>query len=415
MLDAEHASALAAFSDEVSLLLDWLNGSAIPLWFRLGYDRDAGGFFERISLEGTPCKEDNRRARVQPRQIYCFAAAGAHSKSDEWRDVVQDGLSWFERVYRRDDAFFGSVASPAGILIDESFDLYNQAFALFAFANLAVSVPEQKVAMEERAASLLSALKAEYAHPLGGFEEGGPANLPLCSNPHMHLFEACLAWEKIASDAAPWVLLADEIAQLAMTRFIDPKSGALREFFDSDWMPFPGEKGRIVEPGHQFEWAWLLTRWGLARNAPSAIATAERLFQIGVDHGICDERQVAFMGLFDDFSISDEVARLWPQTEWLKAAALLAQTSRGERRTYYLRQAAQAGAALRKFLATDIPGLWYDKLSPGGQFVREPAPASSFYHILCSIYEVNDALGLLQGVTAFSSPSCFEPMALPAE
>ncbi|MBB3395010.1 MULTISPECIES: AGE family epimerase/isomerase [unclassified Rhizobium] len=396
MLDAEYARALAAFSDEVSLLRDWLHGNALPLWFEVGYDRQAGGFFERVALDGTPCVADNRRARVHPRQIYCFAAAGGRNVLVDWRELIQHGFSWFERVYRRDDALFGSVASPSGEMIDESFDLYNQAFALFAFSQLALSVPEQKDAMEQKARVLLSTLKAEYAHPEAGFEEGRPVKLPLCSNPHMHLFEACLAWETMAADPTPWTALADEIANLAITRFIDQGTGVLREFFDRDWTPFPGDKGRIVEPGHQFEWAWLLTRWGIARNAPEAIAAAERLFEIGVEHGVCEERQVAFMGLFDDFSISDHVARLWPQTEWLKASALLAQISHGELRTYYLRQAAKAGAALRKFLATDIPGLWYDKLPPSGQFVNEPAPASSFYHILCSIYEVDETLKQLQ-------------------
>jgi|UPI00068E3964 mannose-6-phosphate isomerase len=396
MLDAQYARALAAFSDEVALLRDWLHGNALPLWFEVGYDRQTGGFFERVGLDGTPCVADNRRARVHPRQIYCFAAAGGRNVLVDWRELIQHGFSWFERVYRRDDAFFGSVASPSGEMIDETFDLYNQAFALFAFSQLALSVPEEKDAMEQKARVLLTTLKAEYAHPEAGFEEGRPVKLPLCSNPHMHLFEACLAWETMAADPTPWTALADEIANLAMTRFIDQGTGALREFFDRDWTPFPGDKGRIVEPGHQFEWAWLLTRWGIARNAPEAIAAAERLFEIGVEHGVCEERQVAFMGLFDDFSISDHVARLWPQTEWLKASALLAQISHGELRTYYLRQAAKAGAALRKFLATDIPGLWYDKLPPNGQFVNEPAPASSFYHILCSIYEVDDTLKQLE-------------------
>jgi mannose/cellobiose epimerase-like protein (N-acyl-D-glucosamine 2-epimerase family) len=396
MLDEAHARSLAAISLEVSLLLEWLNASALPLWSERGYDRAAGGFFERIDLDGEPCRADKRRARCQPRQIYCYAAAGARNWSGPWQELVQRGFLWFDEVYRRNDGFYGSLSSPDGVMIDDSFDLYNQAFALFAFAHLGVSVPEQRSAMEKKAVALLTGLKTHYAHSVAGFEEGNPSKLPLCSNPHMHMFEACLGWEQVAADPTPWATLADEIANLALTRFIDRKSGALREFFDRDWKPFVGEKGRIVEPGHQFEWAWLLTRWGLSRNSPSAIVAAERLFQIGVDHGVCQEREVAIMGLFDDFTISDPIARLWPQTEWLKAAGILAQVHTGERQSYYLGQAVRASKALRKFLATDIPGLWYDKLPPGGQFVVEPAPASSFYHILCSIYEVDTTLRQLQ-------------------
>ena len=51
------------------------------------------------------------------------------------------------------------------------------------------------------------------------------------ANYHMHLFESALAWEAVGGPR--WARLADEIAQLAMSRFIDPESGAMREFFDT--------------------------------------------------------------------------------------------------------------------------------------------------------------------------------------
>ncbi len=66
-----------------------------------------------------------------------------------------------------------------------------------------------------------------------------------------------------------------------MDHFIDGGTGALREFFDHDWAPIPGDKGRIVEPGHLFEWAWLLLRWAERRGNAEAIVKARRLFAIG--------------------------------------------------------------------------------------------------------------------------------------
>jgi mannose-6-phosphate isomerase len=45
-----------------------------------------------------------------------------------------------------------------------------------------------------------------------------------------------------------------------------------------------------------------------------------------------------------------------------------------------------AAAGLRNYLAAPTPGLWWDKLMPDGRFRNEPAPASSFYHII-SAYE----------------------------
>lgn len=150
-----------------------------------------------------------------------------------------------------------------------------------------------------------------------------------------------------------------------------------------------------MEPGHQFEWAWLLTRWAISRNRPDALQKAKRLFEIGEGHGLCPVRKVAVMALLDDFSVHDPLARLWPQTEWLKSAMLLAVITEGEERQAYLASAMRAVHALQLFLDVPLKGLWRDKLKADGSFVDEDAPASSFYHIVCAIYELEDCLARL--------------------
>ncbi|MHA7774454.1 AGE family epimerase/isomerase [Roseibium sp. M-1] len=373
-------------------LSEWLDDRALPMWWEVGADKVAGGFFEAIGLDGQPCRIE-RRARVQPRQIYCYAEAGSRDWDGPWKAAVRHGLKFFDETFLLADGFYGARASADGTLIDNSFDLYNQAFALFALAQLAKSFPEQAEVHEMRAAILLGRLKQHFAHPVAGFEEDSPRALPLCSNPHMHLFEAALAWNEFGGvHAYTFGKLADEIAELCLTRFIDPATGALREFFDGDWQPFSEDKGRTVEPGHQFEWAWLLVRWGTLRNRPDALLKARRLFDIAEAYGICGRRRVAIMALNDDFSERDGTARLWPQTEWIKASMALASVSAGAEQSRYFASALTACEALQQFLVTSVPGLWRDKMLPDGSFVDEPSPASSFYHILCSIYELSDRL-----------------------
>jgi mannose/cellobiose epimerase-like protein (N-acyl-D-glucosamine 2-epimerase family) len=392
----QFSSASTTLEVSVERLSDWLADRAIPLWMTRGVDDASGGFHERIAQNGVPVASDNRRARVQPRQIYCFATAGTRGFDGPWGAVVKDGLAYFEATFRREDGLFGAVADPAGKLIDDTFDLYNQAFAIFGYSQLAATFPQMRAAMEERATDLIDRIAARYKHPLAGFEETDPPSTPLCSNPHMHLFEATLAWEEVAHEPKRWTALADEIAGLAMTKFIDSKSGGLREFFDHDWNPHPSDKGRIMEPGHQFEWAWLLARWGALRKNQEAIDRAERLFEIGIEHGMAPDGKVAIMGLYDDFSVHDPIARMWPQTEWLKAATRLALVGAPERRSAYLGSAARACEAFDLFLKTPIEGLWYDKRRADGTFIGEPAPASTFYHIACAIYEAADNLTALK-------------------
>ncbi|RRD25675.1 AGE family epimerase/isomerase [Brucellaceae bacterium VT-16-1752] len=381
---------------EVEHLSLWLHNDALPLWLSAGVDLRSNGFFERVAQNGIATDTDNRRSRVHPRQIYCFAKAGAMGWPGEWKQTVESGLDYYDRVYRRgEDVFYGSLATHNGEMIDHTFDLYNQTFSVFAAAQIAVAIPSRFEEMRLRARGLMDALIADYHHPLGGFEEAKPPKLPLCSNPHMHLFEAMLAWEDVDPDTSFWSTYADEIANLALMKFIDGKTGALREFFDHDWQPYPGEKGRVVEPGHQFEWSWLMGQWADRRKNSDALKAAKRLFQIAVDHGICEHRRVAIMSLYDDFSVHDGLARLWPQTEWIKSSLLFASLSEGEERAFYLRSAVQAMDALRPFLDTPIKGLWYDKWPEGGSLLDEPAPASTFYHILCACYEAEKTVSAL--------------------
>ena len=384
-------STTSQLSNEVKRLRRWLDEDALPMWWEIGASKPDGGFYERIGQNAKPMLGDNRRSRVQPRQAYCYAAAGLNDWTGEWQKAVDHGLSWFDKVYRLENGLYGNLADTSGKLIDPTFDFYNQAFALFAAAQTAMVFPQRLDDMRERANSILKTLQDDYAHPVVGFEEANPPSEPLCSNPHMHFFEAMLAWEKVDPEGS-WYQLADDIAHLAMDKFIDPISGGLREFFDRDWNPMPGDKGRIMEPGHQFEWAWLLVRWGHLRNDTTAIIKAKRLFEIGQKYGICPRRKVAIMSLYDDFTVHDALARLWPQTEWLKAAVRLASVTHGEERHHYLESAMRAIGALQPFLDTPIAGLWFDKWPEDAPMLDEPAPASTFYHIVCAIYETQDVL-----------------------
>src|SRR6185312_941837 len=120
------------------------------------------------------------------------------------------------------------------------------------------------------------------------------------SNPHMHLLEAALAWGEVEPGGI-WDKVADDVAHLALTRLVDREKGCLREFFDAQWQPLQGP-ACSVEPGHQFEWAWLLHRWGALRGHDGARKAARKLFEIG-SLGVDGERGVAMDELRDDYTV----------------------------------------------------------------------------------------------------------------
>ncbi len=355
-------------------LMTWLTDAALPLWWKKGADHARGGFHEALDDHGEPVAAD-RRARVQARQVYVYATAGRLGWTGPWRDAAAHGLDFFLNRYQRADGFFRTLVAPDGAPMDETAWLYDQAFALFALAQAARALPERSD-LRDRAGALMKAMQA-WRWPDGGFREP-PARHDRQSNPHMHLLEACLAWAEI--DANPvWNATADEIVALAMSRFIDD-GGALHEFFAPGWRFAEGVDGRIVEPGHQFEWAWLLERWSRLRGRGDAHEAAVKMFRIG-QSGVDARRGVATQQLLDDGSIHDDVARLWPQTEWIKAAVILGDQA----------AAVAAVTGLKLYLDKPLAGLWWDKLKSDGSFVAEPSPASSFYHIACAIAELNTA------------------------
>jgi mannose-6-phosphate isomerase len=362
-------------------LLQWLLDEACPLWSTHGTDRVRGGFHERLS--GTQGLQEPRRARVQPRQVSSFAQAALLGWKGDAAELATHGLDYFRKYYRRPDGLYRTLIGPDGAPMDERALLYDQAFALLGLAEAQRVIPSTALADEGRQlrATLFRLLRRKKGP---GFETALPLGEPLCANPHMHLFEVALAWME-SSDDDEWHALADEIGTLALSRFIDPVSGVLREHFEGEWQRLPGTPGRIIEPGHHFEWAWLLLRWEGA-SRPEVRHAAYKLIDVAEQHGV--RNGVAINAMLDDLSVHDPSARLWPQTERLKASALAARLT-GDARYWSMAHAAATG--LFRYLETKVPGSWYDKLTAEGKLIEEPAPASTFYHLAAAAAQLTAA------------------------
>ena len=369
------ADADAALAQEASDLWRWLTEDALPLWWRAGADRAGGGFFEALGLDGVPPPAP-RRCRVQPRQIYAFALARAAGWEGPAADVAHHGLGYFLERYRRPDGLFRTCIEADGRVRDDHALLYDQAFALLGL--FAAHQIEPRDSVREAAEALLERILQHFKHGAGGFQEHDAA--PFQSNAQMHMFEACIAWGPVAGGG--FVETADALGTLCLDRLIDPALGVIDEYYDADWRPDGPGGQRRIEPGHQLEWAWLLSEWGRARGR-SVATQVERLFAVG-EASVLSAINAAPAAISTDGVTSDPVARLWPQTERLRTAALLSKIAASGREEY-ARSAVQAARSVRSYLDTPIRGLWRDKQTLDGRFVEEPAPASSLYHLAGAI------------------------------
>ena len=345
--------------------------TALPLWWERGADRIHGGFHEAIELSGEPLARPHR-ARSIAREAYSFCEAGRLGWEGPWKQAAQHALDYFCKHFVTVDGFVVSVVDLDGHIRDGKIDLYNQAFALLAFA-AAYRAFEHAAEWRNRAVKLRQALYEHHKHSLGGFVEPN-REAPQTANPHMHLLEAAIAWIELDDDSA-WMRMADDIAQLCLGKFIDATTGALREYFAENWSPVPGIAGQICEPGHHYEWAFLLQRWATqaGRQEPSAVSA---LIAFADRYGIDQKHGAAINAILCDGRRHDAVARLWAQAERMRAY-LIAHRSDED--------ILAATRGLRQFLATPIAGLWFDRLNPDGSFVNEPARATSLYHIIGAV------------------------------
>jgi mannose/cellobiose epimerase-like protein (N-acyl-D-glucosamine 2-epimerase family) len=383
MTDCEHGDSRVQLTALHAKLIGWLVNEAYPRWAQHGIDPQNGGFIEALGQNGLALPHP-RRARVHPRQVYAFAQAPALGWRGDVTGIVSRGMEYFTAHYRRSDGLFRTLAGVDGTMLDDRALLYDQAFALLGLAAAALAL-DARGEFERRAVALRGAIESRLGTADGSLRSEAAAEGVRESNPHMHLLEACLAWAEIGTDAG-WAAWVRRLVELAVSRFIRKDSGALGESYTAAWQPTPGLAGRIIEPGHQFEWAWLLLRCESLYPSPLR-ETALGLLAIGDRYGV--HRGVAINQLLDDFTVTDSDARFWPQTERLKSA-LLAATLTGEPR--YWSMALAAATSFFPYLATSVPGLWFDVQRPDGSFIDSPAPASTFYHLVGAIVALNTAL-----------------------
>jgi N-acylglucosamine 2-epimerase/mannose-6-phosphate isomerase len=360
----------------------WCFDAALPLWLKAGLNQKDGGVIEALTFDGTDAKLDYVRTRVLGRQLYVFSqasllgfAAGRAAADHIYAFLTAHAwhgpqIGWVRRLSR------------SGEPLDATPDLYDLAFVLFGLAWYArAGGPPAVWDWIERTLDLLD---SAYAHPSKlGFLHEAPPKGPRPQNPHMHLLEAALA----GLGAAPHPrlhALATHLVDLCRERLFDARTKTLAEFFADDWTRVPGDAGRITEPGHHFEWTWILIQaqrlmgLDLSAEARALFGFAERF---GVDHA----SGVVFAQVRDDGVALDRGTRTWQTTERIKAHLAMFEA-------FGCNPRADLDLSLRRLFevnfATKPPGLWLDAHNATGTPVAPNVPASTFYHVFVALTEL---------------------------
>jgi mannose-6-phosphate isomerase len=224
---------------------------------------------------------------------------------------AQRGYDFIVREGKRSDgAWVRSVGADGGI-VDATADLYDLAFVLFAIAYYARATGDAESLSEAR--RTLAWINAHMSHPAGGFYNTWPIEPgPRLQNPHMHLLEAVLALYETTGDGA-YLDQATSLVTLFQTRFFDANTGTLGEYFTDELTIPAGPEGHHVEPGHHYEWVWLLDQYARASGATPLVESA-RLYAFAEAHGVHPESRMPYDCVDRSGRVLRATTRLWPQT-----------------------------------------------------------------------------------------------------
>jgi mannose-1-phosphate guanylyltransferase/mannose-6-phosphate isomerase len=358
----------------------WLFEETLPLWSTAGLDHVHGGYHEALTFHAEPVARD-KRVRTMGRQIYAFGVAHEMGWNGPALELIDHGIRFIEKHGRSKNGGWVRTLHVDGAVADPAEDAYDHACVLLALAYaLKAGHPDAARLGAETFAFIDRHLTVDAG---ASFLETSIGGTPRRSNPHMHLFEAFLAWHKVTGDPA-YLARASKIADLFATRFFDADTWTLGEFFEIGWIPVAGEQGEWTEPGHHFEWASLLVEYGEASDRPEFFAFARKLYASAIANGLNRATGLAYDAVSKSGIPLVRTSRSWPQTEALKAAMALDRINGPDMKPEI---EARANRLFRWHIEPAPEGLWIDLIDEKGRAKSADVPASIFYHLVYALTE----------------------------
>ena len=364
----------------------WLRDHALPLWqSNAGWDAVHNGCVESLDLSGAPNLDAPKRVRVQARQLYVFAHAAmlGFEGAAEHTAKIAAYLQAKARDYGRGG--WVHLLAPDGIVVDARRDMYDQAFVLHGLAWALRAIEDKD--LKDHIQPTLSFVDDELRHPaFGGYVESDLRELPRRQNPHMHWLEALLALYEATGDDQ-LIARADNVVDLFRTRFFDEETKTLGEYFSEDWQVADGPAGQVVEPGHHFEWVWLLHKYTRLGGRHKMKAHAQALYDFACTHALTGEAGFAVDEVDRSGCVVRGTRRLWPQTEALKAHITAFRWWGTETGDHIARV---TEGLFDNYLNVTPTGGWQDQFDEAGEALAKTMPASSFYHLMLGFAESLD-------------------------
>ncbi|MFF7707668.1 AGE family epimerase/isomerase [Pseudomonas sp. NPDC007930] len=362
---APHAELPASFA----VIHNHFLQQVVPLWEGPGWNPALQLAYEALGTDHTPMPVQRYRAMACARQLYLFSSLGARPGAPQRAEALFSSLGRHFHDAAHGGWFYSIDAN--GQPLDRGKDLYTHAFIVFASAHYYAA--SRSEAAEAGLNAALEVIAQRFASGDGLYHAALAENWaslgqgPL-QNPLMHLAEAFLAVLQARPDAACEAALV-ALCDAMLARFVDPTHGVLMEKPD-------GSAGNWFEPGHQFEWYFLLKASPLLRAHPLC-AQLERTFAYSEQIGVKDGDVLAMLSASGE--VKDPTRRIWAQAEYLRALTV----REGEQ--------GKVLAQLQHLRAQHLHAAgWYECRDAQGAVSRQDMPSTTPYHLATAYAALSD-------------------------
>jgi mannose/cellobiose epimerase-like protein (N-acyl-D-glucosamine 2-epimerase family) len=345
---------------------------------------------ERLHLNLTPVSLGYRRGMVVGRQLFFFSQAyrltaepifeaRAHCLFEDLANNFWDNnhLGWYFSL--RDDK------TPH----DFTKDLYGHAFIMFGLAHYLSVFKEAKALQWINRANEL--ILRRFSLPGGWFAPATTRNWEILGrnleqNPHMHLLEAYLSIYRATQDST-FLKHATQIMSIYTELLRTPDGSKVLEHLDDEGQA-SGEKGSLIEPGHLYEWYWLVNEYADIADLPAYRAASQPIIDWADRWGL----DVDAGGIYDlvdrEGNVVSNRKRIWPVTERIKASTTLVRAkpsaSSVELLMFWI------NFIMDKYCCED--GSWHEYLKQDLEPDCDYLPLSTPYHVAMAALEVERLL-----------------------
>jgi mannose/cellobiose epimerase-like protein (N-acyl-D-glucosamine 2-epimerase family) len=356
-----------------------------------GWDEARSRSVERLQADLTPAPLGYRRGMVAGRQLFFFSHAHRLTRDpvyeDRARRLFADLVNHF---WDKTNGGWYFSLNDDNTPQDPTKDLYHHAFIMLGLAHyLAIFADKDALDWLCKTNELVF---RHFSLPGGWFAPSTTRDWTILGrnleqNPHMHLLEAYLSSYNATRDDA-FLKCSTQIMSIYTEILRTPDGCKVLEHLDEDGQP-SGEDGNLIQPGHLYEWYWLVNEYADIAGLPAYRAACTPIV------GWADRRGVdpGAGGIYDMVDTGGNIIsnrkRIWPVIECIKALVTLARMSGSE-------QSYEALARWIMFIREKyctVDGAWHEYLNQSLKPDCDYMPLSTPYHVAMAALEVERLLG----------------------